>query len=256
VLDLRADFHVHTAFDQGRDSVGAAVTAAERAGLRRLAFADRACGTTAWLPAYQSAIRRARSRTDVELSIGVEVEAVRVDGWLDMPADLTGLEAFSVAVSRLPVPDGTADARQVRADLAAGVLRPDEVAGRVVATSAAGVERASRYAPSRLARPLHLLTQVGIDPDELDEDLLAVLAAACRATGTAVEVSEAWRAPTARLAYRLVAAGVQLVPASDANSVTQLGQWEYLRSLRPVLIRPAGPAFETPGPAFETADHG
>jgi hypothetical protein len=229
--DLTADKHTHTAFADGRDSVGVMVTAAERAGLRELVIGDRAGAGTTWLPAYTSAIRRAQRRTDLRLRAAVEVEVVRADGWLDLPEDLGGLELLSVAVSRVPLPGGPAPAEEVRAALRSGRSHPAAIVDLLIGATIAGLERASRYAPTQLARPLCLLSQVGLDMDALPDAVLVDLAVACRATGTVVEVSEAWRAPTPHVAYRLAMAGAALVAAGDAMDAARLGQWEYLRTL-------------------------
>jgi putative hydrolase len=97
-----------------------------------------------------------------------------------------------------------------------------------VQATAKAVERASRYAPSQLARPLNLLWQLGIDETQIDDAAFAHLVEACRVTGTVVEVSESWRTPSVRLAGQFVAAGVPLVAASDARDVAQLGQWRHV----------------------------
>jgi putative hydrolase len=228
-LDLTVDAHVHTGFAAGRDSVGVIVSAADQAGLTALTFADQVTPDTAWLPAFADAVRRARSRTEMVLRVAAEVEVVQPDGWLAWPADLGHLEAVSVAVSRLPLPGVILDARDVRAMLAAGELSPEQVAEGLVTATIQGVERASRYAPTQLARPLSLLAQVGLDDAVVTPDLLTALASACRETGTVVEVSEAWRSPTARLVAMLRAARVPLVPASDARYAAEVGRWQYLR---------------------------
>jgi putative hydrolase len=238
VPDLATDHHTHTAFAGGRDTVGLLVTAAERAGLRQLVLGDQAGAATTWLPAYQSAVQRAQRRTDIRLRVAIEVEVVRADGWLDLPADLSGLELLSVAISRLPLPRGPLPTDEVRDALRAGELRPVDVVESLIIATAAGLERASRYAPTQLARPLSLLGQLGLDMDEVDGRLLDTLAAACRNTGTTVELSEAWRAPTPHIAYRLAVAGVHLVPASDGSDATRLGQWEYVRQVTAALDRP------------------
>ncbi|OJF11826.1 hydrolase [Couchioplanes caeruleus] len=228
-LDLRADAHVHTGFAAGRDSVGVVVSAADRAGLTGLTFADQVGPDTAWLPAYADAVRRARQRTEITLRVAAEVEVVQPDGWLALPADIGHLEAVSVAVSRLPLPEGPVGAREVRSMLAAGILTADRVAETVVTATIKGVERASRYAPSQLARPLNLLAQVGIDDAAVTPELLAALASACRSSGTVVEISEAWRSPSPRVVAMLRGADVTLVPASDARYAAEVGNWQYLR---------------------------
>src|SRR5687768_12750730 len=72
VIDLTADAHVHTGFAIGRDSVGAIVTAAERAGLEEVTFADIVTPASTWLPVYQKSILRAQQRTELTLRIAVE----------------------------------------------------------------------------------------------------------------------------------------------------------------------------------------
>ena len=230
-LDLTIDAHVHTGFAAGRDSVGVVVSAADQAGLTALTFADQVGPDTTWLSAYADAVRRARPRTEMTLRVAAEVEVVQPDGWLAWPADLGQLEAVSVAVSRLPLPGGLLGPRDVRAMLTAGELTPEHVAEALVVATVHGLERASRYAPTQLARPLSLLAQVGLDDAVVGPDLVAALATACRETGTLVEVSEAWRCPSPRLVALLRAARVTLVPASDARYAAEAGQWQYLRRL-------------------------
>jgi hypothetical protein len=231
VLDLSADAHVHTGFAAGRDSVGVVVSAADRAGLRSLTFADQVGPDTTWLPAYADAVSRARGRTELTLRIAAEVEVVRQDGWLAWPADIGRLEAVTVAVSRLPLAAGPVAAREVRSMLATGELTAGQVAEIVVDATIKGVERATRYVPTQLSRPLSLLTQVGVDDDAVGPDAFAALAEACRVTGTAVEISEAWRSPSARMVRRLREADVALLAASDARYAAEVGKWQYLRRI-------------------------
>jgi histidinol phosphatase-like PHP family hydrolase len=227
-LDLTVDAHVHTGFAAGRDSVGVVVSAADRAGLTALTFADQVGPDTTWLPAYADAIRRASRRTELTLRVAAEVEVVRPDGWLALPADLGDLEALSVAVSRLPYGSATLAPRDVRALLADGRLTPDQVAEMLVAATVSGLERASRYAPTQLARPLGLLSQVGLDDAAVTAELLGALIDACWTTGAAVELSEAWRSPSPRV-VEMRESGVPLVAASDARYAAEVGRWQYLR---------------------------
>ena len=229
--DLRVDAHVHTGFAAGRDSVGVVVMAADRAGLTGLTFADQVGPDTTWLSAYADAVRRAQQRTELTLRVAAEVEVVQQDGWLAWPVDLGDLEAVSVAVSRLPSADGPIGPREVRSLLRDGRLTPQRVVEIVVTATAQGLERAARYAPTQLARPLSLLAQVGIGETMLAQDSLDVLAHACRSTGAAVEISEAWRSPAPRVVQAFRAAGVSIVAASDARYAGEVGRWQYVRSV-------------------------
>ncbi len=228
-LDLTVDGHVHTGFAAGRDSVGVVVSAADRAGMRSLTFADQVGPDTTWLPAYADAIRRARRRTEMTLRVAAEVEVVQPDGWLAWPSDLGHLEVVSVAVSRLPMPAGPLGPRDVRSMLLTGEITADQVAENLVLATVRGLERAARYAPTQLARPLGLLGQVGLDDSVVTPDVLAALADACRVTGTTVEISEAWRSPSPAVVERLRAAGVALVAASDARYAAEVGRWQYVK---------------------------
>lgn len=228
LLDLAADAHVHTGFAIGRDSVGAVVTAAERAGLEEITFADIVTPTCAWLPVYLKSILRAQQRTELTLRIAVEVEVARPDGWLDFPDDLAGLDSISVAVSKLPLPSGPADSRRLQEMMRTGALSRADVVELAVTATAKAVERASRYAPTQLARPLNLVWQLGIDESEIDPAAYTHLVDACRVTGAVVEVSEAWRTPSVDLARQFSTAGVPLVAASDARDAAQLGHWRYV----------------------------
>jgi putative hydrolase len=228
-LDLRADAHVHTGFAAGRDSIGVIVSAADSAGLASVTFADQVGTDATWLPAYADTIRRARRRTELTLRIAAEVEVVQRDGWLAWPADLGHLEAVSVAVSRLPLGDDLIAPREVRALLATGKLVPDQVAEIVLTATTNGLHRACRYAPVQLTRPLGLLSQVGLDDSAVTPDILDALASACRVTGTAVEISEAWRSPSPRVVAMLRAADVVMLAASDARYADEVGRWQYLR---------------------------
>lgn len=228
-LDLTADAHVHTGFSAGRDAVGVVVSAADQAGLAALTFADQVGPETTWLTTYADSVRRAQRRTEITLRIGAEVEVVRPDGWLALPPDISSIETLSVAVSRLPLPTGVAGSREVRAGLTGGELSADQVVEELVKATVRGIERASRYAPTQLARPLCLLARVGLDDAVLGPDLIDALATACRETGTVVEVSEAWRSPSPRVVAMLRAAAVAMVPASDARYATEVGRWQYVR---------------------------
>ena len=228
-LDLTSDAHVHTGFAAGRDSVGVIVSVADRAGVRSITFADQVGPETTWLPAYADAIRRARSRTELSLRIAAEVEVVQADGWLAWPADIGHLDAVSVAVPGLPLGNDPVGPREVRALLTAGALTPAEVAEILVTATINGLERASRYAPAQLARPLGLLAEAGVDEVAVTPELLAALAGACRSTGALVEISEAWRSPSPEIVAALRGADVKLVAASDARYATDVGRWHYLR---------------------------
>jgi histidinol phosphatase-like PHP family hydrolase len=239
MIDLAVDAHVHSAFSSGYDSVSVLVAAAEAAGLRELTFADRVGPDTSWLAPYRAAIHRAQQRTDLVLLPGVEVEAIGTDGWLAFPADLSGLAIISVGLSRLPLPAGLLAADAARALIADGTMRALDVVEQLVTVTALAIERVSRYAPTRLARPLDFLVRAGIDEATLPDSAISELIAACKANGTVIEISERHRAPGTRLAQSFVDADVRMVAASDAYRSGEVGQYRYPRELSATLT-PSG----------------
>lgn len=231
MIDLSADGHVHTAFSSGRDSVSALVARAEQAGLTELTFADRVGPDTSWLGPYLASIQRAQQRTELVLRRGVEVEAIGIDGWLAFPSDLSGLEVISVGLNRLPLPAGLLTADAVQNSIEGGAMRPHDVIDQLTTVTALAVERVSRYAPTRLARPLDFLNRAGIDESLIPDASIVELVAACRANGTVVEVSERHRLPSSRLIRAFVDGGVKLVAVSDAHRVSDVGVYRYVREV-------------------------
>lgn len=237
MIDLSADCHIHTAFSAGRDSVSVLVASAEQAGLTELTFADRVGPDTSWLAPYLAAIQRAQQRTDLVLHRGVEVEAIGIDGWLAFPSDLNGLEVISVGLNRLPLPAGLLTPDVVRALVDGGTMRPLDVVEQVITVLALAVERVSRYAPTRLARPLDFLLRSGIDESTVPDSAVAELVQACRTNGTVVEISERHRMPSLRLAQAFLDGGVKVVATSDAIRASEVGYYRYVREIAAALYR-------------------
>lgn len=243
MIDLCQDAHVHTAFSAGRDSVNVLVCAAQTAGLTELTFADRVGPDSGWLPSYLAAIQRARRRTEVTLRIGAEVEAIGTDGWLAFPADLGGLEVISVGLSRLPLPAGLVGPEVVRSLLAAGTIQARDVIEHLVTVTTLAIERVSRYAPTRLARPLEFLGRAGIPEELVPDAAIGALASACRSHGTIIEISERHRT-SPRLALAFASAGVRLVAATDARTAGEVGRFPHLGEVAEALSAAEGSAAE------------
>jgi putative hydrolase len=234
MLDLSTDAHVHTAYSAGRDSVSVLVAAAEQAGLRQLILTDQAAPDSTWLPSYLATAARTAPRTELVLSMGVEVEVVGADGWVAFPNDLSGLDVVSIAATRLPMPAGLVTAEAAGAMLRAGTLSAAEVVEAYVAAVAQAVDRVSRYAPAMLARPLELLQRIGLPVAELTGAQLAPLTDQCRRNGTVAELSERYRTPLA-VARLFADADVKLAPASDAVQARDVGCWLHLAEVAAAL---------------------
>jgi putative hydrolase len=242
LLDLTADHRARTRFSDGADTVYDALLAAEQAGLASLVIADRVDAGTDWLPAYSKSVDRARERTGIRLYCGVAADITGIDGTLDAPVKLPGIEQLTVISRQFLLPGGAVTPAQVRALLEAGRLQRRTVLECLVVSYVNALRQAGERAQAVLARPFSLLPEAGLREADLDGELVRALADGCRAAGAMVEVNERLSCPSPQVAAALVAAGVRLAAGSDAYRARDIGRWTYARDIQDSL--PAG-ALET-----------
>jgi putative hydrolase len=228
LLDLRADHHARTLFCGGADTLVEVVRSAERAGLTTVGITDWLPADADWLPAYASAIDRARGRTHLRLLAGAAAEILDRDGTLDLPHQLVGVDHIAVVSRRLPLDSGPAATAEVQRLLHSGALAPRDAVEILVTGYLNALDAAAQRAQAVLARPFSILPEIGLTEDEVDDAALAAVVDACRATGAAVEVNEAWQCPSPRVACALAEAGVRLVAASDAYDARDVGKWSHV----------------------------
>lgn len=221
MLSLDHDHHIHSTFSDGRASPLEMVRAAERAGLTELGFADHVRRGSDWLPMYTHALTRLRRLTSVRLHIGVEAKILDLDGRLDLPDDLGGVERIVVADHQLPSP--------------AGLLRP--VKNSLDAeTIVRWMVTATRNAVLTCPRPVvigHLfsiLPKFGHPPPE-DPRWVAPLIDAALRRNAVLEVDERWRCPSGSVVEAFLLAGVQVVASSDAHKPAAVGRYRYVAEL-------------------------
>jgi putative hydrolase len=85
-------------------------------------------------------------------------------------------------------------------------------------------------APAVLAHPFSNLPKIGITEADVPDDALRALAAACRASGTAIEVNEKWGCPGAPIVATLLDERVTIVAGSDAHHADAVGRWDRVRA--------------------------
>ena len=110
------------------------------------------------------------------------------------------------------------------------------------------IAAAHRSAPERetvIVHPFSLLPKLGLSESVVSDRTLHVTGLELAAIGVGVEISERWRCPGPAAARRLHAAGVELVPGTDAHSARDIGQYSYVRD---VLAQVPG---WQPGPIVE-----
>lgn len=224
-LDLRTDWHSHTTMTDGTATMSEMVDAAAARGLTRIHFTDHVRSDSTWVPEYVSAITAARGRTDVALVCGVEAKILDVRGSVDLPADLTGVEIVVVSDHQFPTRTGPVTPTEMRRRIEAGEMRVADAVGDLVLATARAVFAHERVSVGHI---FSVLPKAGIDVSEVTSEMLSTLAAAVRAAGATIEVSERWQTPSFEHVRAFCARGVELVPASDAHSADALGDWDFV----------------------------
>ena len=90
---LDEDYHVHSTFSDGVNTVAENVDAAVRAGLRSVCLAEHVRASTSWLPDFVSAVGELRPPAELTVRTGVEAKMLDMTGRLDLPADLAGIRS-------------------------------------------------------------------------------------------------------------------------------------------------------------------
>ncbi|MDH3269882.1 MAG: PHP domain-containing protein [Gemmatimonadota bacterium] len=222
---LAADHHVHSTFSDGRGTPEDNLSAARGAGLARLGFVDHVRADSGWLPAYTAHIRALAATSEIEITCGVEAKILDLDGTLDLPADLRGIDRVVVADHQMPGAKGPIRPIDARIALEAGALTRGRVVDDLVTATEAAL---NRHEGVLLAHLFSVLPKMGLSEDDVTDDHLFRLVEAASRSGAAVEVSERWRCPTLRVTRAFFAAGVAVVPSSDAHEPRAIGEYDYV----------------------------
>ena len=99
-----ADYHVHTNWSHGRQTVEQAAERAKELGLEAIAITDHARKGSIWVPEYASHLETTKKRVSTPLIISVlEVKVLDHDGQIDLnPEWINGLDMVLVAVHNIP----------------------------------------------------------------------------------------------------------------------------------------------------------
>lgn len=225
MIDTGVDWHTHSDWTDGADTIEAMADAAVAAGVHSWGLSDHVRHDSAWLPEYVSAVRALR-RDGLQISCGVETKIMDITGRLDLPSHLLGLDYLLIADHQFPGTEGPEHPTAVRDRIAAGQITPEAVVEQLVAATAAAL-RCSPL-PATVVHPFSLLPKCGLDESLVTDELLDELAAACVAVDGAVEVNEKWRCPSSRVISGLHHRGVRLVAGSDAHRSADVGRYTYL----------------------------
>lgn len=222
---LKADHHVHSTFSDGTGSLRENLAAARRAGLEAIGFVDHVREGTRWLPSYTAAVHRVASGSDILVTCGVEAKILDLDGRLDLPEDLSGVDRIVAADHQVPGSSGPIEPGIVRLALRAGSLTASQVIEDVVTGTEAAMRR---RAGLLLAHLFSILPKVGLSEDDVSAQQIERLAGAAIRSSAVLEVSERWRCPSERVVDSFRDAGVEIVASSDAHEPTAIGRYDYV----------------------------
>jgi putative hydrolase len=236
-LALTRDMRVHSTFSGGASTIEENVAEAERIGLTELACVEQVRGDTRWIPAFVAAIRDSRKRTPIVLRCAVEARILDTYGYLDLPADLDGIDAVYAASHQAPSPDGPMNPRSTRERIEAGELDPQMVLRWIVGGTVAAVRRHEHLV---IAHLFSVLPKLGIDERDVAPDLIDSLAIAAAESDARVVVDEYWRCPAVRTLRPFLQRGVPLLLGSGSHDREAVGCYDYcagaLRELQPLSL--------------------
>lgn len=262
------DHHVHSTFsDDAVSTLADNVAAARAAGLTALRLVEHIRESSTWMPDYLVAVAALRSAQDLPLldeddpgggqqttdlrgplrvGTGVETKIMDVTGRLDLPTDLPrGQEGFGrilISDHQFPAADGPWTPRRVLEERAAGLSAADVVDTLVTAM----IRAVGRVERGQLAHPFSLVPKLALGEEDIGDDHLRALAAACAASATVVEVNEKWACPGPRLLHALTDAGVVIVASTDSHRADGVGRYRRVLDLTAPASSP-GAGESSPG---------
>lgn len=226
-VDLAEDWHVHSTFSDGANTIQENIAQARDVGLRRLVLVDHVRRDTAWVDEFAAAVAAARPGAEgLELACGVEAKLLDTSGALDLPARIPDGVRIFAADHQVPTPAGPGHPREIRAALEAGELSAPEVIGWIVASTQAAVTDTPGIVVAHL---FSILPKLGLDEAAVPDVDLARLAGAAARSGAIVEISERWKCPGPRALTAMRVAGVRVVASTDSHRRESIGSYVYVR---------------------------
>jgi putative hydrolase len=228
VVDLRGDFHVHSTFsDYASSTLAENLAAASQCGLDQIRMVEHVRRSTSWVPDFVAALAREPRPEVLVVHTGVEAKLLDSTGRLDLPDQLDGIDTVLIADHQFPGPQETWTPAETRRRLDAGL----SVAAALDLLTTGLIKAMETTDSAQLAHCFSILPKVGLDEADLDDDHLERWASAAARTGTSVEVNEKWHCPGPRALAAALAAGAELVAATDSHVATDIGRYRWVRDV-------------------------
>lgn len=225
MIQTRQDMHVHSTFSDGANTIEENVAEAERLGLLELTCVDHVRADTAWVADYAAAVRQVNASTPVTLRCAVEAKLMDTTGNLDLPADLTGVDAIYAADHQVPLTDGPHTPGEVKTLILEGAISPAQVIGALATATANALRRYE--SPVVIAHLFSILPKLGLNENDVPAELLEQMATIAAQTDAQIEISERWSCPSARTLRPFLDRSVPILLSTDSHRCETIGRYTY-----------------------------
>lgn len=97
------DYHMHTTFSDGKNSIEEMVTVAEELGLHAIAITDHIWKTSEWFDKYCKLIKNENEKRNINILIGFEAKALSTNGEIDATKVMCNNADIKIgAIHRIP----------------------------------------------------------------------------------------------------------------------------------------------------------
>ena len=104
--DIQVDYHIHTNYTDGKDSIENCVKTAIKIGLEEIAFTDHVWRTSPWVDDYVNEIKEVRKKyPEIKIWIGLEAKAINRGGDIDVTEENAKKVDFILGVVHRKLPE-------------------------------------------------------------------------------------------------------------------------------------------------------
>lgn len=219
-MNLTADYHTHTPYSHGKNSVMENACAAKKLGLKEIAITDHGFNHLLFglrrkkLTALRAEVIEAESRTGVRVLMGMESNLISADGRTDMKeGDLPFFDIYLMGIHEVVRYSTLSDAYNIMWKNYVAYARGERPSRSVV-------ENTTRaYINAIKNNPVDILTHINYKCFcDLEE-----VAKACADYGTYIEINTKKRHVSAEELHSMASCGARFVIDSDAHSADRVG---------------------------------
>lgn len=236
-FDLSADWHVHSTFSDGLDSIEQNVKVAIQRGIKTLGCVDHVRRDTKWLPSYVETVRQIRRKYEGKITLYCCIEAKFLDasGTLDVPELVDGIDYIFAADHQFPYGKDILKPNQVKELLDEELVTKETLFRHLIRATIGAMWK---YPNVVIAHLFSILPKVGLKEEDVPLELLAALARAAIETDTPIEVSERWTCPNLDTARFLWDMGVTMPVSTDSHKKETIGLYNHIVRIKSHLFPP------------------